>query len=102
MATNIPPHNLGEVVDALIALIHNPNASVISSLRFLLSSFYRSDGYLCKSIITLTQYIEAVISVKLTGSTFGIACHHFSSDSDLSLSFIPFYILVMKAKLISY
>lgn len=28
MATNIPPHNLGEVVDALCALIHNPNASV--------------------------------------------------------------------------
>lgn len=34
MATNIPPHNLGEVVDALIALIHNPNASV-SSYSFL-------------------------------------------------------------------
>eukprot|EP00897_Mesotaenium_endlicherianum_P003837 jgi/Mesen1/3481/ME000195S02634 len=28
MATNIPPHNLGEVVDALCALIRNPNASV--------------------------------------------------------------------------
>jgi DNA gyrase subunit A len=28
MATNIPPHNLGEVVDALCALIHNPNATV--------------------------------------------------------------------------
>jgi DNA gyrase subunit A len=28
MATNIPPHNLGEVVDALITLIHNPNATV--------------------------------------------------------------------------
>lgn len=28
MATSIPPHNLSEVVDALCALIHNPNASV--------------------------------------------------------------------------
>ncbi|BAY85200.1 DNA gyrase subunit A [Calothrix parasitica NIES-267] len=27
MATNIPPHNLGEVVDGLIALIDNPNLS---------------------------------------------------------------------------
>ena len=27
MATNIPPHNLGEVVDGLIALIDNPNIS---------------------------------------------------------------------------
>lgn len=28
MATNIPPHNLGELVDALSALIHNPEATV--------------------------------------------------------------------------
>ena len=26
MATNIPPHNLGEVIDASIALIDNPGA----------------------------------------------------------------------------
>jgi DNA gyrase subunit A len=28
MATNIPPHNLGEVIDATIALIHTPELSV--------------------------------------------------------------------------
>ncbi len=28
MATNIPPHNLGEVVDAVVALIEKPDASV--------------------------------------------------------------------------
>ena len=28
MATNIPPHNLGEVVDALVALVDNPELSV--------------------------------------------------------------------------
>ncbi|QOX77414.1 DNA gyrase subunit A [Trichlorobacter lovleyi] len=27
MATNIPPHNLGEIIDAIIALIHNPALS---------------------------------------------------------------------------
>ena len=27
MATNIPPHNLGEVIDACIALIENPALS---------------------------------------------------------------------------
>lgn len=29
MATNIPPHNLGELVDVLCALIHNPEATVL-------------------------------------------------------------------------
>src|SRR5436309_1897389 len=29
MATNIPPHNLGEIVDALIVLIDNPQPELI-------------------------------------------------------------------------
>src|SRR5207253_2758198 len=28
MATNIPPHNLGEVVDAIVTLIDDPDADV--------------------------------------------------------------------------
>ena len=36
MATNIPPHNLGEVVDVLCVLIHNPEATV-SGKHFSLS-----------------------------------------------------------------
>ncbi|MFA0750024.1 MAG: hypothetical protein SLRJCFUN_000427, partial [Candidatus Fervidibacter sp.] len=35
MATEIPPHNLGEVVDALLHLIDNPNASVDDLMKFL-------------------------------------------------------------------
>ena len=35
MATNIPPHNLREVVDATIELIDNPEASVLDLMRFI-------------------------------------------------------------------
>ncbi len=35
MATEIPPHNLGEVVDALLHLIDNPNASIDDLMKFL-------------------------------------------------------------------
>ncbi|MBI2165921.1 MAG: DNA gyrase subunit A [Chloroflexi bacterium] len=35
MATNIPPHNLGEVCDAIGYLIDNPEASVEELLRFI-------------------------------------------------------------------
>lgn len=28
MATNIPPHNLGEVIDAVVAMIHNPDITL--------------------------------------------------------------------------
>ncbi|KAG8501825.1 hypothetical protein CXB51_004700 [Gossypium anomalum] len=35
MATNIPPHNLGELVDVLCALIHNPEASLQELLEYM-------------------------------------------------------------------
>lgn len=35
MATNIPPHNLGEVIDAAIHLIKNPDASVEDLMQFV-------------------------------------------------------------------
>src|SRR5690348_16853108 len=33
MATNIPPHNLGEVVDAIVTLIDNPTANVEDMMK---------------------------------------------------------------------
>ena len=50
MATNIPPHNLGEIVDALCALIHNPNASVsvlffVLVLHFMVDLWIRTDKW---------------------------------------------------------
>src|SRR5258708_7969722 len=35
MATNIPPHNLGEVVDATVHLVRHPDASIDDVIRFI-------------------------------------------------------------------
>ncbi|KYC36739.1 DNA gyrase subunit A [Scytonema hofmannii PCC 7110] len=35
MATNIPPHNLGELIDGLVALIHNPEISDIQLMQYI-------------------------------------------------------------------
>ena len=35
MATNIPPHNLSEVIDGIIYLINNPEATVKDLMRFI-------------------------------------------------------------------
>ncbi|MEX2519938.1 MAG: DNA gyrase subunit A [Paracoccaceae bacterium] len=35
MATNIPPHNLGEVIDATLALIENPDLQVHDLMQFI-------------------------------------------------------------------
>ncbi|HCH92311.1 MAG TPA: DNA gyrase subunit A, partial [Clostridiales bacterium] len=35
MATSIPPHNLGEVIDASIALLHNPDATADDLMEYI-------------------------------------------------------------------
>jgi DNA gyrase/topoisomerase IV subunit A len=60
MATNIPPHNLGELVDVLCALIKNPEATVSN-----LSSSYCFDGkILCIAHLTrLCGYLESSLQM---------------------------------------
>ena len=35
MATNIPPHNLGELIDGLVALIHNPEITDLELMQYI-------------------------------------------------------------------
>ncbi|WP_293123647.1 DNA gyrase subunit A [Microcoleus sp. bin38.metabat.b11b12b14.051] len=35
MATNIPPHNLGEIIDGLVALIHNPGMTDLELMQYI-------------------------------------------------------------------
>ncbi len=49
MATNIPPHNLGEVVDALVALIETPTLTVDDLLRYIPGPDFPTAGFLHKT-----------------------------------------------------
>ncbi len=44
MATSIPPHNLGEVIDASIALIHNPELTVDDLMEYVPAPDYPTAG----------------------------------------------------------
>lgn len=44
MATNIPPHNLGEIIDALIYLIDQPEASIQDLLTFVKGPDFPTGG----------------------------------------------------------
>jgi DNA gyrase subunit A len=46
MATNIPPHNLGEVVDATIELIRHPEASLAQLMRKLQGPDFPTAGFI--------------------------------------------------------
>ena len=44
MATNIPPHNLGEVIDAVVHKIDNPEASVEDLMQFIKGPDFPTGG----------------------------------------------------------
>ncbi|MHB8467331.1 MAG: DNA gyrase subunit A [Acidimicrobiales bacterium] len=46
MATNIPPHNLGEVIDATIHLIDNPDATPDDLMHFVRGPDFPTGGYI--------------------------------------------------------
>jgi DNA gyrase subunit A len=44
MATNIPPHNLGEVIDGYVALIHNPDITMDELMEFIKGPDFPTGG----------------------------------------------------------
>ena len=44
MATNIPPHNLGEVIDGLIHLIHHPDCTVPELMEYVVGPDFPTGG----------------------------------------------------------
>ncbi len=47
MATNIPPHNLGEMIDATILLIKNPDATIDELLECVPGPDFPTGGFIC-------------------------------------------------------
>ena len=45
MATSIPPHNLGEIVDATVALVDNPNLDTNALLQFVKGPDFPTAGF---------------------------------------------------------
>ncbi len=46
MATNMPPHNIGEVCDAAIALIDNPDLQPIDLMKYIKGPDFPTGGYI--------------------------------------------------------
>lgn len=47
MATNIPPHNIGEIVDGLIALIGNPEIKCEELMEYIKGPDFPTGGFIC-------------------------------------------------------
>ncbi|MCX8163631.1 MAG: DNA gyrase subunit A [Candidatus Micrarchaeota archaeon] len=69
MATNIPPHNLGEVCDALIYLIKNPNATVEELFNFILGPDFPTGGKIVGKSKILQAYKLGKGTITIQGKT---------------------------------
>ncbi|HVN85575.1 MAG TPA: DNA topoisomerase IV subunit A [Candidatus Binatia bacterium] len=58
MATNIPPHNLGEVVEALITLIHDPELASKDLCKFIKGPDFPTGGEILNSKTELREIYE--------------------------------------------
>ncbi|PIA47834.1 hypothetical protein AQUCO_01400430v1 [Aquilegia coerulea] len=69
MATNIPPHNLGELVDALSVLIHNPEATLQELLEYMPGPDFPTGGLIMGNIGILDAYRTGRGRVVVRGKT---------------------------------
>ncbi|MGC8733720.1 MAG: DNA gyrase/topoisomerase IV subunit A [bacterium] len=67
MATNIPPHNLKEVIDALIYLIDNPKANVKDILEFIKGPDFPTGGVVYTSKLIKSIYSTGKGILKVEG-----------------------------------
>jgi DNA gyrase subunit A len=69
MATNIPPHNLGEVVDATLALIDNPDLETEDLIRYVPGPDFPTGGIMLGRSGARKAYLEGRGSVVIRAKT---------------------------------
>ncbi|KAG8645445.1 DNA gyrase subunit A, chloroplastic/mitochondrial isoform X4 [Manihot esculenta] len=69
MATNIPPHNLGELVDVLCALIHNPDATLQELLEYMPGPDFPTGGLIMGNLGILEAYRNGRGRIIVRGKT---------------------------------
>ena len=69
MATNIPPHNLGEVIDATLALIDNPDLTSEEMIEFIPAPDFPTGGLILGRSGARKAYLEGRGSVIVRAKT---------------------------------
>ena len=67
MATNMPPHNLGEVIDGICAQIDNPEITIAQLMKFIKGRDFPTGGMICGVEGIKNYFTTGKGSVKLRG-----------------------------------
>ena len=97
MATNIPPHNLGEVVDGLVALVEQPDLSIKELMNFIPGPDFPTGGFIHGRETIIQAYLEGRGIIQMRGKTFTETVKR-TEKEQIVISEIPF--MVTKGRLI--
>lgn len=97
MSTNIPPHNLGEVVDGLLALLVDPSLTAVDLMQYIPGPDFPTSGFIYGTSGIREAYETGRGIVQMRART-SVETNEKSGKNSIIVSEIPFQ--VNKARLI--
>jgi DNA gyrase subunit A len=97
MATNIPPHNLGEVIDGLVALVENPELTIDQLMTYIPGPDFPTGGFIHGQEPIVQAYTEGKGIVQMRGKSFTETVKR-TGKEQIVISEIPF--MVNKGRII--
>ncbi|HLN83146.1 MAG TPA: DNA gyrase subunit A [Candidatus Binatia bacterium] len=97
MATNIPPHNLSEVIDGLVALIDNPNLTIKELMKHIPGPDFPTAGFIHGTEPIAQAYNEGKGIIQMRGKAFTETVKR-TGKEQIIISEIPY--MVNKKRLI--
>jgi DNA gyrase subunit A len=97
MATNIPPHNLGEVIDGLVALVETPDITIKQLMRHIPGPDFPTGGFIHGKEPVVQAYSEGKGIIQMRGKAFTETVKR-TGREQIVISEIPF--LVNKTRLL--
>ncbi|MBI2987841.1 MAG: DNA gyrase subunit A, partial [Deltaproteobacteria bacterium] len=97
MATNIPPHNLGEVVDGLVAMVEKPDISVKELMKYIPGPDFPTAGFIHGKEAIAQAYAEGRGIIQMRGKAFTETVKR-TGKEQIIISEIPY--MINKVRLI--
>lgn len=97
MATNIPPHNLAEILDGCLQLIHNPNITIEQLMQYIPGPDFPTAGIINGKAGIIEAYKTGKGKIYIRGK-FDIETHESTGRQSIIIYELPYQ--VNKARLI--
>ena len=97
MATNIPPHNLGEIVDGLVALVEDPEITIAQLMKHIPGPDFPTGGFIHGTEPITQAYHEGKGVIQMRGKAFTETVKR-TGKEQIVISEIPF--MVNKGRII--